>query len=120
MRDELDRVIFSYFEAQVKGIPACPLPALQQEATDLGEARDMPRFQKAGRHSAISMRAALALRLAGAAAIAATCIVLAPRRTASPVARGVEVILGDTGIRSTLFSAAEAVTLQTGRSLRKE
>lgn len=120
MRDELDRMILSYFEAQVKGIPQRPFPSFQQEAASLGEARVMPRFRKTGRHPVILKPAALPLRLAGAVAIAVICIFLAPRRTSSPVARGAEALMGNTEFHARIFSAAAEVTLQTGKSLRKE
>ena len=118
MRDELDRMIMSYFDAQVDGIPPRALPSLRQEAANLGEARVTPRLRRTGRLPAISTPPAL--RLAGAVAIAAICVFAAPPRTASLVARGVQVLIEDTELRTTLFSATAEITHQTGKFLRKE
>ncbi len=120
MRDELDRMILSYFEAQVKGIPPRPLPSFQEEAAILGETHLAMRRMKTGRLPAVSMHAAQALRLAGAVAIAAICVFLAPRNTIGPVARGVEALMENEEFRSTLFSATTEIALRTGKSLRKE
>lgn len=120
MRDELDRAISDYFEAQETGVPLQPLPPFLQEATG-GEGVRVPlRRQEDDRHPAFFTLAALPLKLAGAAAIAAICVVAAPPKTASLVARGVQVLIEDTEFRATLFSATMEITLALGKTVSKE
>jgi hypothetical protein len=120
MKDKLEKEIADFFKNQVDQVAVPPVPATL-------EGKDEPRFlrrelRKAARRSRPTRAgiAVTAVKIAGAAVVAAACVFIAPREASSPVAKGATSLFIDAELRASIFSAVKEVSFALGKSIVKE